>query len=1123
LNKQKELFPPEVPATGVTVITGPAAAGKTKRLLGEYRRALANGPIGGVLWLTPTIRLARQVRDQLLDADLPGCLSPNCLTFARMAQAVLDAAPVAMRPITPWMKRGLLRRLLDEALSAGRLKYFAPIAHTPGLLDSVCLFVGELKRLEIWPDEFKAACGGKPSEKDRDLWRLYNDYQLLLNRHQLYDAEGRMWSARKLLRETPGEPLDRLTTVLVDGFTDFTRTQHEILQILAARASSVIITLPLEAAPCRSELFGKTMRTLAELGVRHPGLRVEEMPRAASPVRPAQAHLERQLFKHPRQVEPAADASGLHILAASGQVAEIEAIARQIKGLLTGGRRAEGAVRPGDILVVFRSLGDAAELVREIFADFGIPAVIEAQPPLERCGSLAALVALLRLHLQDWPFRELLAFLSNNYFQPNWPEWHAGEAALAADRLVRRLSLPSGRVELLEQIARVGNQPRPEADDGDDRLYRRRLEGWQQARLGWPLLVRLGEALSALPEQAPAEDWAGALEELSRQTGLRGSDPRGTAAWDHVLATLRGRNRLSGWMREAAPRLDLAAITEHLIDLLRCETLPGAPDEAGCVRVLSAPSVRGLSARYVFAAGLSEKAFPPPEREDRVYGEVEYQRFIEAGLPLVNRVERAQEEMLLFYELVTRATQRLHLSYPALDESAQPLSPSPYLTAVERACGADRIARTVDTQLSPVPLAAEVYRPRDYRVLGVSQALQGKSKLLAGLWGDDGLSKTSANMLAALRLTLQRRQDGFGPYEGMLAGPGVLEQLLARYGPERCWSASQLEQYARCPYQFYLQHVLALEPLAEIGLATDYRSRGKLLHGTLSGVHRKLNQQRGCPTSPCSSDEAQFLKSAVEVLDTLFEALPKRQPLDDALSEIDRRMLLQWLANYHQQHAKYDAGWKECDTPLAPSHFEVSFGPSKSGKDPEQPDFEAEGTDVLSTEKPFELVCGDETIRISGRIDRIDRGTVGGQSVFNVVDYKSGSPRSFSSKAVHEGYALQLPLYALATQELLSNQNALPWRAGYWYVKDDGFKQKQAVVFSEQQNGRLHESEEWSQLKQMLLARVLALVHGIRAGQFPMHSADEECTNRCDFSTVCRISQVRSLEKSWEPPLVEIT
>ena len=144
------------------------------------------------------------------------------------------------------------------------------------------------------------------------------------------------------------------------------------------------------------------------------------------------------------------------------------------------------------------------------------------------------------------------------------------------------------------------------------------------------------------------------------------------------MKALAEGDTLAAWLKRRPPELDRRAAFEALLDIVASDRVGHSGDESGYVRVLSAESVRSLRIPYLFLAGLSEKAFPPPDREDRLYSEAEYLRLIDAGLPLVARTERTREEMLLFYEAVTRATKRLYLSYPALDEAAQPLLPSPF-------------------------------------------------------------------------------------------------------------------------------------------------------------------------------------------------------------------------------------------------------------------------------------------------------------------------------------------------------------------------------------------------------------------------------------------------------------
>ena len=154
---------------------------------------------------------------------------------------------------------------------------------------------------------------------------------------------------------------------------------------------------------------------------------------------------------------------------------------------------------------------------------------------------------------------------------------------------------------------------------------------------------------------------------------------RDQAAWQRLTEVLRSADQLWTDLGGTAPELDRATLVDLLLDVLQQEQLPQSFDETGRIRVLSAASVRALSVPYLFFAGLSEKAFPPPEREDRLYSEAESQRLKDLGLPLVLRGERSQEEMLLFYEVLTRATRTAlsELSGPGRESAsaaAEPLS-----------------------------------------------------------------------------------------------------------------------------------------------------------------------------------------------------------------------------------------------------------------------------------------------------------------------------------------------------------------------------------------------------------------------------------------------------------------
>ena len=58
---------------------------------------------------------------------------------------------------------------------------------------------------------------------------------------------------------------------------------------------------------------------------------------------------------------------------------------------------------------------------------------------------------------------------------------------------------------------------------------------------------------------------------------------------------------------------------------------------------------------------------------------------------------------------------------------------------------------------------------------------------------------------------------------------------------------------------------------------------------------------------------------------------------------------------------------------------------------------------------------------------------------------------------------------------------------------------------------------EWEEIRRTAAETVVALAEGIRRAEFPVYGADPQCTRNCPYSTVCRINQVRALEKTWQP------
>ena len=1114
-------------AAQVVARVGSARSGKTYQLVRQYRTALSSSSPAGrdrALWLAPNARTSADVRECLVRAGLDACFRPGVLTFDDLTAQILTAANVRAKAMDAVMQRELLRRVIDLAQSAGTLTFFADAARRSGFVDLVAEHIAELKRRAIQPEAYRAALARRAADEQHgELAQLYTDYENLLTKHGLIDRESAQFAARNALANHGCQRFEDLELVIADGFTDFTSSQYATLRALSRRAKQIVITLPAEAAgpvhTGRHDLFSKTTATLRELREYFKNLDVRTVEARPLPC-PAIDHATQQIFRNPAQV-PAPSASALEslsrieIVEAAGAQDEIVQIARRVKSLLASlplpcrEGPGEGSINnptaktnPQDILVVFRSLADAAPRVREVFDRFGIPYYLDATTPIISAPFIKTLLDLLQLDLDDWPFRRVIAVLTNNTIGA-----FDDGSRRAADWLVRDLQIASGRASLVERTEALAAEPSKPTDRSEH--LQRRVDA---ATSALPALSTLANTLKQLPNKATPAQWCDALSQLSTTLELSRADDD-LAAWQSVVKNFAALARLDAWLGQPPQERSRRDLLRALRDVATNVSLPRTTSEAGRVRVLSATAARNISARHVFLAGMSEQAFPAAERAGRLASDADYRHLAESAHEqhpaTTSAATRGHAEMLLFYEVLSRAEESLTISYPALDDKAQTLPPSPYVIELERLFrnnDAKQSIRRTTPQLSPIAPSSTTSSISDWRLQAVARAVDKDAdrRLLAGIFAHNETESLAATIDAGLRIVHARaRGESFGPAEGLLASPAIAARLAQRFGPKHAWSASQWETYAACPFRFFMQEVLGLEPLGDLVLETDFARRGSRLHDVLAAFHREWLTVRGEKEIAMSADEEAeaFLAHLQDV--TTRRTATNRVGVDAALVELDRRQILKWANRHFDNQSKYKSGCEKLGVPMTPAHFEFRFGAARRGESADDPN---------STTDSFVINVDGEPIHIMGQIDRIDVGTLDGKTVFNVIDYKSGRRATLKREQLETGQQLQLPIYVEAAQVLVFKNDATPMQAGYWGM-ESGFDAKGALAarHDDQSGGG------WTKTQETVRRIIREFIDHIRHGDFPVASRDDKCTSTCDYRMTCRVSQARSLKKTWWP------
>lgn len=1076
-----------------TVFVGPAQSGK-KTLLAEQYLARSSpvatsDRIGRCVWLVPNSASVEPLRNHLATLCSGALLDPGVQTLASFADSLVKLGNEHVRPITVLQKRFLLQHALLEAEGEDRLSYFKPIAQTPGLLAQLDRWIADKKRSDVWAEDFKKSA---QSKRERELGQLYGEYQRLLVTGKLYDAEGRFWAAREILGESIAQNPHQFDRVVVSGFSDFTAAQYDILQLLAKSANQFYVSISADPRETAAEnpagrglLFRRIGRTLGRLREVIPQLQIETPSEGSVPstqgLPPSLCHAEQTLFSDPEQIQTdkVPPPQAIEILAAGSQQQEIELVAGRIKEKLLA-----GLAQPGDVVIVSPSLYSDSQRIGRVLEDHGIPYRTEQRRPLADSGLAQSLRDVLQLEVEDWPFRRLLAVVCNREL-PHFDAPAGMQPRVCLEQAIRAAQLPSGKKRLLQQLERWSEDTSAEKSDAV-----------RQATVAHGLLLDLAQFLDALPSTAPLSEWVEAVEKLLQALGAL-KNRKSDDAWGILRQSLNSLTEVEDWaLQENAP-VALAQFLKYLQLATSNTALPGSFDAVGRVRVLTAETARHLSVPDVFLVGVTEQAFSASQAVNPLEA---------SGQRTTSQLADDQSDvMYLFYTLVTRAKRSLTLSYPAFDDKAQQLPPSPLLTELRRCFPGLEIPTQTQQPGQTASDESVPYSRTALRVGAVRNAVEKRPQWLAGLVAQP--VPTGRNILSGIGAVASRaKRDQFGPFEGICTSEQAAALLKSAFNENHLWSPSQLEEYGRCPFRFFAAQVLGLQEQADITVANNMGRRGSLLHQVLAAVHQQLAEK------PLESEDDQHWRE--QLVERFRQALDKEiesRPLggiEQSLREIERREIDAWAENYAKQEFNYRQRWSDLDQPPQPTYFEVRFGPEVAASDQSE-------QSPLSTPLPFELDLGQQQIRITGQIDRIDVGRVGNVAVFNVIDYKSGKEVKFKPAELLAGKQLQLPLYALAAEEvLLSGQNAEALAAGYWSIQGKGFEAG-ALELQSAEGATLKRQPSAESLREQLVETLGRIVGDIQQGKFPVYNSEEKCTGWCEYRTICRIGQIRSLEKQW--------
>ncbi|MGI6168145.1 MAG: PD-(D/E)XK nuclease family protein [Christensenellales bacterium] len=398
------------------------------------------------------------------------------------------------------------------------------------------------------------------------------------------------------------------------------------------------------------------------------------------------------------------------------------------------------------------------------------------------------------------------------------------------------------------------------------------------------------------------------------------------------------------------------------------------------------------SVKILFVAGLND-ALIPKAPEPRIVGDSEREKLLALDFPLLHTTRFEQDIMNhRIYTQLCKPQETLHLSFALGAADGAGLRPSMLVHNLKGMFPA------LKAQGRPEDLSLVCCERGTFSMMVGELRRAKEGEAVHPVWWDvlDYYEKNGYERRCALV-----RRALAGENSAKALPPPLARELFAKKG----LSASRIEEYNRCPYRHFVRY--GLNPSEREDYVVEALDLGTIYHDAIDGyirLHGADKQEIGFHEARERMEN--ILQPILQEYGAgIFDSSARYRHMAEQVKRVGARSV--WAISRHIAKSGF-----------FPLYSEVRFG--KDGNFP-----------------PIVLDLQDgNRLEVSGRIDRVDGATIGGQNYLTVVDYKSGNA-AFDYGQVYAGVRVQLLIYMQALLLGAADRGEEAKPAGLFYFKVD--------------------------------------------------------------------------------------
>ncbi|XZH04786.1 helicase-exonuclease AddAB subunit AddB [Clostridium perfringens] len=1008
---------------GLKIIYGRAGTGKSTFCINQIKKKINNSPTNKLILLVPE-QFTFQTENKVLSAiGERYVLNAEVLSFKRLAHNVFNECGGATRTIMGDAGKSMLIFKVLEDLG-DNMTVFKNASRQKGFIDIASKTITEFKKYNVNNEVLDLTINEIEDEnlkmKMEELKDVFNEFNSRL--HEGYvDEEDQLLLLNEKL---DGCSLYDGAEIWIDEFSSFTPNQLSVIGKLLKRAKSVNITLSIDeinSPKGESDLFVATKNTekrlmnlIQEEGIAFNGYidLNEDIPYRFKENKEL-AHIERQLYAYPFKQYRGKNNS-LRLYRANNNYDEIEFVAKDILRLVR-----EKQYRFKDISVICRDVDNYEKVVSAIFSEYEIPYYIDKKIDIASNPLIVFINSAVDIISKNWTYESMFKYLKTGLIK----EFRGIEGAELIDELENYVLAYgikgkkwmeewvnySSSILKEEEISEENKQRLERLNDIRETIVTP-LDDFNKQCKGKKTLKEFATILyEFLDSKLDVMDTIDKYVEYFKENDMAIEAKEYSEVKDIFIDVLEQAVDVLG--NEVMDLNEFMKVLNIGLSQYEMGLIPVALDQVNIGDITRIKS-RGTKALYII--GVNDGVLPSASKEEGILSDNDREILLEKGISLASDTRtKIFEEQFLVYTAFTIAEEYLVVTYPLADFEGKSQRPSIIVHRLKK------ILPNVKEESEGFKLVNDKYEKISAKIPTLNELMIAIRKNYDGAEIEDYWKYVYDWYLREPkwkeRIEYVRKGLEYTNLENNISKEKA-KKLYEDNKNKISLSVSRLERYAQCPFAYYIQYGLKAKDRKIYEFTAP--DLGSFMHEILDEFTNEI-KEKDLKWSDLSKENCRNIINSLvdnQVKNNKSSILNSSKRYS-YFTDRFKRILTKSVMVISEQMKKSD---------FEIYKNELAFGFSK---------------DVNSIK--LDLPSG-ESFYLNGRIDRVDKLNLDGETYLRIIDYKTGS-KKFDLNKFYNGLQMQLLVYLDAlinnSENIVENQ-AMPGAILYFRIDDPILKSK---------------------------------------------------------------------------------